>query len=175
MGACSVEGMGWVVGPAGRGGQSDNGRPAGRGCVTAAAQARLFRSKRPRRPPRTKATMSSSAQFSGFNLLARACASATTTINKPLERATGLMLAESAPSTICCLLARRSFYSTNTLALSLSPLLAAAADAADVFRRAVRLLSVRRSFARCVYTRFEKKEWERKEGEGRSDEDRRKC
>ena len=111
--------------------------------------------------------MSSSAQFSGFNLLARACASATTTINKPLERATGLMLAESAPSTICCLLARRSFYSTNTLALSLSPLLAAAAaDAADVFRRAVRLLSVRRSFARCVYTRFEKKERERKEGEG---------
>ena len=76
------------------------------------------------------------------------------------------MLAESAPSTICCLLARRSFYSTNTLALSLSPLLAAAAaDAADVFRRAVRLLSVRRSFAR-VYTRFEKKERERKEGEG---------
>ena len=110
--------------------------------------------------------MSSSAQFSGFNLLARACASATTTINKPLERATGLMLAESAPSTICCLLARRSFYSTNTLALSLSPLLAAADAAADVFRRAVRLLSVRRSFARCVYTRFEKKERERKEGEG---------
>ena len=106
LGACSRRGGGGVAGrPAGRGGQSDSGGRRGRGCVTAAARAPLFCSERPRRPPRTR--VSFLHNFPSCTCVALAAAfyrrRATTTINKPVERATGLMLAESAPSAICSL------------------------------------------------------------------------
>ena len=104
LGACSRRGGGgWWGRPAGGPGRAvGQRRPAGKGVRDSCSPGLTFLFG-----AASASSEDDGVLFAQFPLFSCTCFThrrcATTTINKPVERATGLMLAESAPSAICSL------------------------------------------------------------------------